>query len=137
MVGEDVEDDRRAVDHRDPDLLLEVPLLARQQLVVAGDQVRVGLAHRALQLGELPLAEIAVGVGTWTPLHKLAGHRHARRAQQLAKLREIGLGRRSGDAECALPGPRVADPLAVAALGGAAVATSFHPTQSRWLESRW
>ena len=44
--GEDVEDDRRAVDHRDPERRLEVALLARRELVVAGDEVRVG-ARRA------------------------------------------------------------------------------------------
>ena len=63
VVGEDVEDDRRAVDHRHAERLLEVALLARQQLVVAGDEVRVRLLHRPLQLGELALAEVAVGVG--------------------------------------------------------------------------
>ncbi len=47
VVGEDVEDDRRAVDHRHAGLLLEVALLAREQLVVAGDQVGVRLRERA------------------------------------------------------------------------------------------
>ena len=42
--GEDVEDDRRAVDHRHAERRLEVALLARRQLVVAGDEVRVGAA---------------------------------------------------------------------------------------------
>ena len=45
--GEDVEDDRRAVDHRHPERRLEIALLARRQLVVAGDEVGVG----ARQLG--------------------------------------------------------------------------------------
>ena len=53
MVGEDVEDDRGPVDHRDADVLLEVALLARQQLVVAGDQVGARVLDVALQLGEL------------------------------------------------------------------------------------
>ena len=44
--GEDVEDHRRAVDHRHAERLLQVALLARGQLVVAGDQVRVGLPSR-------------------------------------------------------------------------------------------
>jgi hypothetical protein len=50
MVGEDVEDDRRAVDHRNPELGLEVALLSRRQLVVAGHQVRVRARQRGLQL---------------------------------------------------------------------------------------
>ena len=41
VVGEDVEDHRGAVDHRDAQRLLQVALLARRQLVVAGDQVGV------------------------------------------------------------------------------------------------
>ena len=45
--GEDVEDHRGAVDHRHAELLLEVALLARGQLVVAGDEVRVGAARPA------------------------------------------------------------------------------------------
>ncbi len=47
VVGEDVEDHGGAVDDRHAELLLEVALLARQQLVVAGDQVRVRLLDRA------------------------------------------------------------------------------------------
>ena len=41
VVGEDVEDDGGAVQHRHVELLLEVALLARRQLVVGGDEVRV------------------------------------------------------------------------------------------------
>ena len=41
VVGEDVEDHRRAVDHRHAQRRLQVALLARGELVVAGDQVRV------------------------------------------------------------------------------------------------
>ena len=41
VAGEDVEDHRRAVDDRHAERLLEVALLARAELVVAGDHVRV------------------------------------------------------------------------------------------------
>ena len=41
VVGEDVEDHRRPVDHRHAETLLEVALLPRNELVVAGDEVRV------------------------------------------------------------------------------------------------
>ena len=41
VVGEDVEDHRGAVDHRHAERRLEVALLARRELVVAGDQVGV------------------------------------------------------------------------------------------------
>ena len=43
--GEDVEDDRGAVDDRDAERRLEGALLARRELVVAGDQVRVRAAR--------------------------------------------------------------------------------------------
>ena len=62
VVGEDVEDDRRPVDDRDAERLLEVALLARQQLVVAGDQVRVRVLDGALQLLELAAPEVVIGV---------------------------------------------------------------------------
>ena len=44
VAGEDVEDHRRAVDDRQAELGLEVALLARRELVVAGDDVGVALA---------------------------------------------------------------------------------------------
>ena len=105
MVGEDVEDDRRAVDHGRAERLLEIALLAGQQLVVACDEVCVGLGDRALELCELALAEVAVGVGRGALLGHLAGHGHARRAEQLAQLRQVGLigpgGYEEGTLACA------------------------------------
>ncbi len=50
VTGEDVEDDRRAVDDGDAELRLEVALLARAELVVAGDDVRVGRLGERLDL---------------------------------------------------------------------------------------
>ena len=47
VVGEDVEDDRRAVDDRHAELLLERALLPRRELVVGGDEVRVGRLRAA------------------------------------------------------------------------------------------
>ena len=104
VVGEDVEDDRRAVDHRDAELLLEVALLSREQLVVDGDQVRVGVLGRLLQLRELPATEVAVRVRPLTALHHLAGDRHAGGAEELAKLREVELVGGDSDGERALCG---------------------------------
>ena len=51
VVGEDVEDDRRAVDHRHVERLLEVALLARLELVVAGHEVGPRVGDRLLELG--------------------------------------------------------------------------------------
>ena len=52
--GEDVEDHGRAVDDRQADGLLEVALLARGQLVVAGDQVGVAARAAAFASATLP-----------------------------------------------------------------------------------
>ena len=104
VVGEDVEDDRRPVDDRHAELLLEVALLARQQLVVDRDQVRVGLLGRLLQLGELPAAEVAVRIGPLAALHHLARDRHAGGAQELAQLGQIGVVGGDADRQRALGG---------------------------------
>jgi len=58
VPGEDVEDDGRAIDDRQLELALEITLLARTELVVAGDQAgrgwakieAVSLYQRALDL---------------------------------------------------------------------------------------
>ena len=113
MLGEDVEDHGGAVDHRHAERLLEVALLARLELVVGNHHVGVGLLDRLLQLRQLALAEVAVRIGLRAALVKVAGHRHAGGAQQLAQLRELGLLRPGGDQEGALAGSRVADALAV------------------------
>ena len=62
VAGEDVEDHRRAVDHRDAERLLEVALLAGRELVVAGDDVRVRSLDGGLELVELARAEVGVRV---------------------------------------------------------------------------
>ena len=70
--GEDVENDRRPVDHRHTECRLEVALLARRQLIVAGDQIGVGDGHLRLQLIELSGPEIRVRVGTIAALDELS-----------------------------------------------------------------
>ena len=97
VVGEDVEDHRGAVDHRHPQRRLQVALLARRQLVVAGDHVGVAGGDLLLQLGELAAAEVAVGVGRRPLLDRLARGRHPGGAQQLLQLGErvaLARGRR-------------------------------------------
>ena len=89
VVGEDVEDDRGAVDHGHVERLLEVALLARLELVVAGHDVRAGLLDRLLELRELALAEVAVGIGRRAPLAQLPRDGDAGGAQQLLELGEI------------------------------------------------
>ena len=102
VPGEDVEDHRGAVDDRHPELLLEVALLARAELVVAGDDVRVGLLGGRLDLLELARAEVGVRVRLLAVLDDLADDGDARGAQQLAQLGEVVARLERGDAERAL-----------------------------------
>ena len=81
--GEDVEDDRRAVDHRDAERRLEVALLARRELVVAGDEVGVRARDLGLQLLELAGAEVGVRMRMVAALDQLADAGDAGRPQQL------------------------------------------------------
>ncbi len=89
MRGEDVEDHRRAVDHRQSERLLEVALLPRRQLVVAGDHVRVARLRRLLRLRHLARAEIRVRMGLLAALHHRPHDRHPGGAQQLAQLGQV------------------------------------------------
>ena len=129
VVGEDVEDDRGAVDHRHAQRRLEVALLARRQLVVAGDEVGVAGGDLLLQLGELAAAEVAVGVGRGALLDRLAGGRDARRCAAAPSARRAGRrrSRAVGDADRQRPlaRPRVRDAGAVRRRSGSACCGRF------------
>ena len=81
--------DRRAVDHRHTDRLLEVALLARQQLVVDGDQIGSRLGDGALQLVQLAPAEVGVRIRMLAALDDLPRDRDARGAQQFLQLGQL------------------------------------------------
>jgi hypothetical protein len=104
VAGEDVEDHRRAVDDRHVERLLEVALLARAELVVAGDHVGVGGDRQRLQLLDLALAEVVVGMRLLAMLDQLSDDGDARGAQQLLELGEIAALLGDPDAERALLG---------------------------------
>ena len=89
--GEDVEDDRGAVDHRHAERLLEVALLARRELVVAGDQVGVGPRELGLQLLELAGSQVRVGMRVLAALDELADAGDAGGSQQLPELGQLVL----------------------------------------------
>jgi hypothetical protein len=81
MLGEDVQDQRGAVDDLDLGLLLQRAELARGQLAVADHRVGTGLDHHVAQLGDLAAADERGGVGVAAPLD-----------QPLEYLRARGLG---------------------------------------------
>ena len=89
VAGEDVEDHRGAVEHRDVERGLEVALLARRQLVVGDDEVRVGLLEQRLELLELARAEVEVRVRLVALLGELADRRDTGGAEQLLELFEV------------------------------------------------
>ena len=139
VVGEDVEDDRRAVDDRHVERRLEVALLARRELVVGGDQVRAGALDLRAQLVELAATEVAVRVGFGPDLDQLAGGRDSGRAEELLELGErigpVG-GRPRGDAdrERALARAKVAHPAsrpAISVIRAPFSASAFTPKQCK------
>src|SRR5437660_2202905 len=82
--GEDVEDHGCSIDDRKAERLLEVALLARGELVVAGDEVRVALLGRGLRLPNLAWTEVGVRMRLGAALHELADDRYACGSQKLA-----------------------------------------------------
>ena len=129
VAGEDVEYHRGPVDHRKPERLLEVALLARGQLVVAGDQVRVGLGEHWPELLELPAPQVGVRVRAVAVLDGLADGGDAGGAQQLTQLGEVLVLRRDSDAECPLLRASGALVGPVVRLGAASVAAAVHSRQ--------
>ena len=117
VAGEDVEDDRGAVDDRDAELGLERSLLARRELVVAGDHVGIERGGELLELLELAGPQIAVGVRMVAALDQVPDDRDARGAQQLAELDQIDLLGRGRDTERALDGAALGRRSAVAPHG--------------------
>src|SRR5581483_4134554 len=125
------------VDHRHAQLLLQVALLPRDELVVAGDQVRVRRADQPLQVGDLAPAEVAIGVRLGSGLRQLTRGRDTGGPQKLLELGErvLAMLAAANDAHRnrTLPGARVDD------AGGpvgrdAAVAVAVHSPDGR---TRW
>ena len=103
VLGEDVEDQLRAVDHARLEQVLEPPLLARDELVVDEQRLGVRIRECTLQLVELSLADVRGRIGTHPRLHERRDGIDARRPGQLADLGELLLGigslRQHGDDE--------------------------------------
>ncbi len=76
MAGKDVENQGGAVDHGQAELLLQVALLARRELVVGHHHVGTKLLCELLDLTHLAWAHIGVRVRLIAVLHHLADHLH-------------------------------------------------------------
>ena len=113
VVGEDVQDHRGPVDDRHVQRRLQVALLARRELVVAGHEVGTRALDLLLQLGQLPAAEIPIRIGLGADLDELIGRGDAGGAKQLLQLgqRVLAVRRRArqrADRKGTLTRPRVA-----------------------------
>ena len=106
MLGEDVEDELRAIDDARAQRILQAPLLAGVELVVNDERLRVGVLHEPFQLLELALAHVGSRIGRGPTLNELADRRDAGRAQELAQLSQllalVHSGAQHGDDESAL-----------------------------------
>ncbi len=87
VLGEDVEDQRSAVDDLDLDAVLEVPELAGRQLAVADDGVGATDADDLAEALDLAAADVGRGVGAVAALVERVQHL---RACGLGEQRELG-----------------------------------------------
>ena len=94
VLGEDVEDQLRAVDDARLERVLEVPLLRRVELVVDEQHLGARLLVRALQLLELALADVGARVGPRAVLDELADRLDARGPRELRAARRAPRRRR-------------------------------------------
>ena len=92
VLGEDVEDHRRAVDGGATQQLLEVELLGRCELVVEHDRVAVRLEGHGLQLVDLAPADVVGGVGRVPALDDPGDHVGAGGVDELLELVEGRVG---------------------------------------------
>ncbi len=89
VLGEDVEDQLRPVDHARVEGVLEEALLRRVELVVDDQALGLELLEALLDLLELPLADVRALRGTGAVLHRPADGDHAGRARELLDLGEL------------------------------------------------
>ncbi len=106
VLGEDVEDQLRAVDDPRLERVLERSLLRRAEFVVDDEHLGVRIPVRLLQLLELPLAHVGARVGQPPVLDYPCDRLDARRPRELLQFGElvyaVGSGREHGDEEPAL-----------------------------------
>jgi hypothetical protein len=119
MLGEDVEDQLRAVDDARRECILEVALLARVELVVDEERVGPGFPELGLELPQLSFPDVAALVRPRTALDQLANRLDSGGTRKLTQLVELVLlvdpGGQHGDDE---------SPLRLQARGGIRLALS-------------
>ena len=92
VLGEDVEDQLRAVDDARRERVLERALLGRVELVVDDQHVGAAVGVERLQLLELALADVGLLVGPVALLDELVHRLDERRPRELAQLAQLVLG---------------------------------------------
>ena len=89
VLGEDVQDDRRAVDHPHLQRILERALLARRKLVVRDDHLCIDRRQQLAQLVELARPEVGARIGAAAVLDERCDRPHSRGPQELAHLPQL------------------------------------------------
>ena len=92
MLGEDVEDQRNAVDDVAAELLLQVALLCRRQLVVEDHDIGVECVGERAQLVDLSRSDVSGGIGARPALQHGLHRIRARGVGEQGQLGERRLG---------------------------------------------
>src|SRR6266542_846485 len=92
MLGKNVEDQRRSIDHAAAQLVLERLLGARRQLVVGHDHVDRLYGRALLYLLELARAHVVAGVEMVEPLGDRVHRLQSRSSTQCSQLQQRGIG---------------------------------------------
>jgi hypothetical protein len=106
VLREDVEDELRAVDHAQLELVFETALLTRVEVIVDDERLGLRAGHRLLQLDELSLSHVGARIRRRPALHERSDRLDSCGPQKLPHLGELvlfvnALGQH-GDEEAAL-----------------------------------
>ena len=91
MGGEDIEDQRGAVDHADLEAVFEIALLGGRQLVVDHEHLCLRRLELFFEFIDLARAEIGLELRLIAALNQLANRLAERCVQEFSELGEIGL----------------------------------------------
>ncbi len=91
VLGEDVEDQLRSVDHPRLESVFELALLYRRELVVDEQRFRAGAGEGLLQLDQLSLADVRARLRLGGALDELSDGLDPRRPRQLLQLGDLAL----------------------------------------------